>query len=320
MSVFMQQHFFYIDRLKGFAILAVVMGHFLFYVLSTQGIALEVIGSFHMPLFMFLSGLVANVHTIRKVSYKLISFMMPLLTVGTLYAYYIDSSFFDLVQSPYKFGYWYLYVISVFYLFIYLLNKLNEFWCVFVTFALWGGILFLNTVTTKEWNDIFSLWILKQYWPFFVCGYFIARFSLMGKFTSLNWLYTLCFIIYIVSFSFWYSGKSYLYYIVAFSFVFAILYLFMSREGKSSLLEKNLEWLGRNTLDIYIYHFFLIELVTLDGLGRWLSESQNLLIEILLSVASSVLIAYLSIGIGKIIRTSDLLNSIVYGTFAKRLM
>lgn len=316
----MQQHYYYIDRLKGFAILTVVMGHFLLYVLSIQGIVHEVIGSFHMPLFMFLSGLVANVHTVRKVAYKLICFMMPLLTVGTLFAYYIGSSFFDLVQNSYKFGYWYLYVISVFYLFIYFLNKLNGFWCVCVTFAFWGGILFLNMVTLKEWNDIFSLWILKQYWPFFVCGYFVARFSLIGKFTALNWLYSLCLVIYIVSFSFWYNGKSYLYYIVAFSFVFAILYLFISREGKSSSFEKNLECLGRNSLDIYIYHYFFIQLVTLDGLGRWLSESQNLLIELLLVVGSSVLIAYLSIGIGKIIRTSDLSNSIVYGTFANRLM
>ena len=49
----------YIDRLKGLAILLIVMGHVYGMALDLTGnVAYRVISSFHMSLFMFLSGLV----------------------------------------------------------------------------------------------------------------------------------------------------------------------------------------------------------------------------------------------------------------------
>ena len=50
----------YIDRLKGMAIFLVVIGH-VYRMAFNQGedITYKWISSFHMPLFMFLSGLVA---------------------------------------------------------------------------------------------------------------------------------------------------------------------------------------------------------------------------------------------------------------------
>ena len=41
----------YIDRLKGFAILCVIMGHYVFHVLGQSDIIYAIIGSFQMPLF-----------------------------------------------------------------------------------------------------------------------------------------------------------------------------------------------------------------------------------------------------------------------------
>ena len=50
----------YIDRLKGFAILTVVAGHvYLFGMDHSESIWKDVIGSFHMPLFMYMSGYLA---------------------------------------------------------------------------------------------------------------------------------------------------------------------------------------------------------------------------------------------------------------------
>ena len=56
----MQQRINYIDRLKGLAILLVVMGHVYVIALElTDEVVYRVIGSFRMSLFMYLSGLVA---------------------------------------------------------------------------------------------------------------------------------------------------------------------------------------------------------------------------------------------------------------------
>ena len=56
----MQQRINYIDRLKGLAILLVVMGHVYVIALElTDEVVYRVIGSFRMSLFIYLSGLVA---------------------------------------------------------------------------------------------------------------------------------------------------------------------------------------------------------------------------------------------------------------------
>ena len=56
----MQQRINYIDRLKGLAILLVVMGHVYVIALElTDEVVYRVIGNFRMSLFMYLSGLVA---------------------------------------------------------------------------------------------------------------------------------------------------------------------------------------------------------------------------------------------------------------------
>ena len=317
----MRQHFHYIDRLKGIAILAVIMGHFLLFVLGKKGILLEIIGSFHMPLFMFLSGIVATAPNIRKVIRKIPYFLMPLITIGSLYAYSIHSSFYDLIHSSYKYGYWYLWVLSIFYVFLYAVNKIS---CilgrVILSMLLWGVLFVLNSSMSEEWNDILSLWIVKQYWPFFIGGYFFTQFSLKEKFQSNNWIYTFSFILYIVSFTLWYGGMAFLYYAVAGSFVVFVLYLLISRENSESYIEKRLEYFGKNTLDIYIFHFFLIQLVSLENVGGWLEQSHNILIELLLGIIFSVVIAYLTIGIGMIVRKSNVLNKVVYGYFVKKTL
>lgn len=84
----------YIDELKGFAILCVVIGHVMLFCLNSSDTSLcyHVITSFHMPLFAFLSGLMfkskvgfkANATKFGMQSLKL---LIPFFTVGLAYSY-----------------------------------------------------------------------------------------------------------------------------------------------------------------------------------------------------------------------------------------
>lgn len=56
----------YIDRLKGLAILFVVMGHIFLFSEHENDCINKFIGTFNMPLFMFLSGLVISTPPILK--------------------------------------------------------------------------------------------------------------------------------------------------------------------------------------------------------------------------------------------------------------
>lgn len=65
----MKQRILYFDWIKGLAIILVVMGHLYTFSETTSGNLInKLIGSFHMPLFMYVSGFVAFTppQTVRK--------------------------------------------------------------------------------------------------------------------------------------------------------------------------------------------------------------------------------------------------------------
>lgn len=81
----------YIDKLKGFAILFVVMGHVVEKSLTINNTPFNSFyGSFHMPLFMFLSGIFAyksfkSFNTNEYASFfkkKALRILVPFLTIG----------------------------------------------------------------------------------------------------------------------------------------------------------------------------------------------------------------------------------------------
>lgn len=318
----MQTRLQYIDRLKGFAILTVVIGHILFYSLSLKGAILqEIIGSFHMPLFMFLSGMMANVPNVRKATAKIITFIMPMMTIGLLFVLFEGSTALSFIQSPYKHSYWYLYVLSAFYVLLYFVQRIrNNLGGAILSVLVWIFLFIVNDNVTKYWNDIFSLWVMKQYWPFFITGYFCTKLHLTEKLCSYNWLYTIGLLLYMIGFWVYMNVYSQLYYLVAFSFIIAILYIFKTREHKSSFVERQLSYIGQHTLDVYIYHLFILQITSFSSVGNWLESTNNIFPELLLCVAYSVLVAYTTIGMGILVKKSDFLNYIIYGRFSKKLL
>jgi fucose 4-O-acetylase-like acetyltransferase len=67
----MKKRLIYIDRLKGFAIYLVVLGHIYqnMVVQGTETILFSLIYAFHMPLFFFLSGYISE-KTNKMIHYK----------------------------------------------------------------------------------------------------------------------------------------------------------------------------------------------------------------------------------------------------------
>lgn len=119
----------YIDIAKCVAIVSVVLGHVLAYDLYgfdtvwKQSLLMSFICSYHMPLFMFLSGLV-SITAIQKnvvlndVIKRVRMLFVPFLVIGSLYSLWRYGNL-DFVLSEMKFGYWYLWVLFVFYVITY---------------------------------------------------------------------------------------------------------------------------------------------------------------------------------------------------------
>ena len=68
----------YIDALRGFAILLVIAGHVIQTLYGTDGLVFRYIYSFHMPLFVFLSGFVSyKIETWKSVGKRFLQLIVP---------------------------------------------------------------------------------------------------------------------------------------------------------------------------------------------------------------------------------------------------
>src|SRR5574344_52933 len=114
----MKQRFEYIDRLKGFAILCVIMGHFQRWVFRMPNDPIhDFIYLYHMPLFIFLSGIVIGMApSFKKDIIKAFQFLCPFFIIGCFaYSYFIHSDINGFISSHFKCGYWYLLTLAYMY-------------------------------------------------------------------------------------------------------------------------------------------------------------------------------------------------------------
>ena len=69
---------------------------------------------------------------------------------------------------------------------------------------------------------------------------------------------------------------------------------------------------GRNSLDLYIYHYFFLSWFKLRHLGIWLEDTNNLAIEIAVVTIVVVIIATISCFIGWLLKNSPLIKRLLY--------
>ena len=320
----------YIDRMKGMAIFFVVMGHVYFFGFEqSDSIVFKTISSFHMPLFMFLSGLVAcsgivsPYWSMAKFGRKLRGLLMPLLVFGICFSLNFSSDALSCIQgfleSPNKNGYWYLMSLAVFYvsLYVYRLNVKQK-WFVDAGLAaiIWGGMFALWKLTAQT-KDYFCMLNCANFYPFFILGVFTTKYRLLEKLKQANWFFSLCVVGYLVLFCVdmpihaLESLNQHIF--LPFCMVTVVVSLFMAREKASSCVERILEYVGKRTLDVYVIHYFFITHIHLGKVDKWLENTNNVVLSLVLSTFLAIIVTALSIGIGNILHKGKLIEKVAYG-------
>lgn len=177
---------FYIDALKAFAIVLVVMGHTigLWEVGGKCSFYLPILSVFHMPLFMALSGYVTNVETFQLK--KRAKMLIPFFVFGFAWGLYKQMPFLGFFVHEAKWGYWFLYVLFVFFVFLSLIraSRRNLYlgMCVVQVLLMGLHLAFHQTDvgTTLSTDHMFQLW------PFFCLG-IVMRRGLMERMCSNRW-------------------------------------------------------------------------------------------------------------------------------------
>ena len=341
----------YIDALRGFTMVLVVFYHLSLYSFKSDStIVNQLFMSFRMPLFFFISGFIGYKSGIdwngqtwwimtRK---KIVVQLTPTIVFGCIYAYlylHIDMSTF--IMDMTKYGYWFTIVLLEMFIIVYSMNTVvyNDDPSVFmkrqililvllsVIFFTTKYILAANPVINKL-NNIFSLYCLFRYFPYFAIGYVCAMNK--EKFHNILNAQYFSFVVIILFLTAFYINSTYIYPNIATSSLRIIYHLLTTVIGVLGLLMvyntfriykdtfasttrigRLFQYIGRRTLDIYVLHWFFLPV--LPQVTHILSLSQNTLLELILGGGLSLIVISICLIVSAVLRTSPILAQYLFG-------
>lgn len=185
------------DNIKFILILCVVMGHVLnSYYCGDEGEAKAItlfIYSFHMPAFVFISGLFSKGSINGKRYDKIISYLF--LFVVTKVCFFLSKIVIG-KNSRLQFNNmddlsWFAFAIFVFFFITIILKRFNTKWimAISILFALIAGL-------DKEINTLYSLGRITTFYPFFLAGYLLNPQKLL-EFTNKIWVKIIALLVFV---------------------------------------------------------------------------------------------------------------------------
>lgn len=347
----MNERIKYVDTVKGFAIFLVVMGHviaFLYFSndniinirksLSVLNFTLfDTIYAFHMPLFFFASGYVFPKtlkclndvwDTIFKRTYTL---LLPYFIVGSIFTI--------LFGGPGLFNkYWFLrtlfefIIVNIIFDYIKQTKRLGWIWDISYYVGVFGlihilHILFYNNHFYKI-VDLDSFYF--SYYLSFSFGILARRYSKVTNFLDKNYIYTVCLCLFFIITTNRACGNyfgighvsSYILYkfIQPFSGVICSWYLF-KHVFNHGIITKAFDSLGKNSLEIYIIHFFFLfeipylakYLIKLNASPFVKDNISAFVIQLISVVIASTIICLICLSVKNIISASKILSLIILG-------
>lgn len=312
---------YYIDIAKCFAIISVVVCHVLLMDLYSfhdiwNSPLMKFVSSYQMPLFMFLSGLVSmTVHPkngiIRDIIKRIQQLVVPFIIVASIFSLWKDHSL-GFVFDTFKWGYWYLWVLFVYYIFSYPLNGGGK--KIWFRYLFGLAIWFVATRVTNRFPEIISnllsLELIVKYFPYFLMGNIIKRYQLHDKIFDNYILLYASIIIWMCSslFSFHYGE-----YIVSCAVVLIIMQICKRMDSEKLKINKLLIRIGQSTLYIYIFHYFAIELMVTNCFQSFLASASCIFIDLLIATLPVIAAISFSLVLKWILEKDRLVMKYVFG-------
>lgn len=276
----------WIDAIKGFAIILVVLGHvaeryykydlYPNYTVVFQWIY-NVIYSFHMPLFMIISGYLFYysymIPSWKQKYHRFWTHWINLTIVYTAYVFIIGIvklSFSTDLLHP-IIGYdllliwikpighmWYLYSLLLMYLIYLAIQKVSDIIVIFSSF-------FLSVISTQMHIAYFDLYHVARLFFFFAIGVMLCKYpNWIENKMSKTIIIVLAIISFILAFHFWNEGIEIervlgIQLIVGFGISLAIIFLFKEINFLNRC--KPFLWCGSYSLEIYILHQYSVVVV-----------------------------------------------------------
>lgn len=327
----------YVDRLKGFAIFLVVLGHVIQMNVKNYGESpvFNVIYSFHMPFFFFLSGYVAEkaspVGTVLDyatfVRKKAAGLLLPLFAwplVGR-YAFTQGSAVSEIpgvlwgqLTHP---ELWFLHTLFRIFLVYGLLQ---------LTMALfpWGrswstrcaghGLVLAGCLIQTKLFPGYSAMSFALNYGFFAVGALLSRQDVLQRMTQWPWVFgcsAIAFSTLAGHYEFVRADESGMKGLkVGLSLAAAVmLYNLATKISLPARIDRFLCRMGQASLVIYVTHFSFLYLVPTP---LALPERTGLVLVLVVAVPVAVLLMWLSVGVSRLVQTIPVMALILYGKSA----
>lgn len=307
------------------------MGHlYTFSGVTSGNLINKLIGSFHMALFMYVSGYVAYYPPdslkglIIKLLRRSLTYLIPMYVVGWLLylfaLYTVDSSnpILYSIKGTIWFGnwYWYLKVLTIFSLLSLPIMYKSKVWidllCICCSYFLFGCLWKFGGAIGQN----LCMEHATCFYPFFVFGMMERKYRRLHELIKTDSFFAVALVGYACLFFIQcnvhiVNTMSNRFLIPVFAIVI-ISNIFCKLEEKQSWVLLGLEYCGKHSLQVYLFHYFFVLFVNIQGLWLWGVDSHNNLYVHLSILFVSIVIAALSILIGEMLKKSKYISKIIY--------
>jgi fucose 4-O-acetylase-like acetyltransferase len=302
------------DYLRGFAMLLIVIGHLYFYSGRHVGsLMFSICNTVELPVFMYISGILAHVSVDRYgfrrlIASKVVRLLFPLFSFYIIWGLWDSSNWSTFWMKEYKGGYWFLLVLFELMVTLSFIKKVSlsfKIKSIYVTLFIYALSTLLMAVVSKE-SEVNRLFCVILYWhffPFFMMGYYSYRLDkyLLLKFAPLYLL------LYLIAFYF-YLDRSWSILLNMVCNLFSLLFLVSVFSASFKPLKTVFSTVGINSLQVYMVHFFL-----LFPLLKVLPIVENRWLELPYYIFIASVIIFVTIEISKLLMKSDWLAMFLFG-------
>lgn len=330
----------YIDNIKAFTITLVVIGHVCSSIWGDKtGASLPLytaIYSFHMPLFMFLSGFCTYISRKKESiwgAYKKKSkqLLWPYILWGVITCFIYRISPVDNVLLELHGGYWFLLclfeIFVVYYILKLLLYQINPHDKLWIDGAFWICVIILiyliyNGISLSKADRILNLDMFNLHFKWFIFGVVFAKvnnkydLAKYGKF--LFCVSFICFFVLIVlkiQYIDLLPHPMLWFYLQIPTFGILLVYNYFYMIEMPQKMQKIFSEVGKHTLEIYVLHLLLLPRYgdkTVDG-NFLFQYKDNFLISLVICIIAALVLMLLCYLIYSVIEKNQVLRNFLWG-------
>ena len=345
-----KQRLHHFDVIKGIAILLVVMGHVLIMGIHhlDKAFLFKLIDKLHMPLFFFISGYFTFKMRESKVVLpnlwaRFKQLIIPFICVSSLWILYfphsglespLNATFIGLYCDVWKNGYWFTLclfeLILIYYLCAGISNKINNIYiCLTLFIASFTALTVICNIYDNHIISYLSIELVVKFMPIFMLGSLAHKYK--EKFDNIisnSTIFTLTILIGSITIYyacyFWEFPESLTHFEILFTIlchisliviVFNVVKPWCQAEfdgEKPSWIIRKLQLIGRESLAIYLLHYFFLFPMT------WLRQPMidmglGFTPLIVVSLLTAIVIITLTLGVSHIISKSKSFSLLLLG-------